>query len=78
MSAVMNEMCVMDETGDTKTIWNPENVDEVQAARDTFDLLKRKNYLAYSVKNDGEKGNIIRKFDPELGKIIMVPPVIGG
>lgn len=78
MSAVMNEMSVMDETGDTKTIWNPENVDEVQAARDTFDLLKRKNYLAYSVKNDGEKGNIIRKFDPELGKIIMVPPVIGG
>jgi hypothetical protein len=74
----MNELCVMDTTGDSKTIWNPANADEVSAARATFDALKKKRYLAYSVKPDGEKGELIDAFDPAAGKIIMSPMMAGG
>ena len=72
------ELCVIDKTGDTKTIWDPDNQDEVDVARATFDALKKKKYIAYSVSSNGKKNEIIHRFDPELGKIIMIPPVVGG
>jgi hypothetical protein len=74
----MAELCVMDMTGDSKTIWDPSNADEVAAARATFDTLKKKRYLAYKVKADGEKGELISDFDPTAGKIIMSPMMAGG
>ncbi len=73
-----NEMCVMDRTGDTKTLWNPDNADEVEAAEATFKKLKAKGYLAYSVSKDGEKNEALAAFDKSLGKIILSPPVRGG
>lgn len=72
------EMCVMDQTGDTKTIFDPNNSDEVEAARDTFNKLRKKGYLAYRVKGDGEKGEAITEFDATAGKIILTPPMKGG
>lgn len=80
MNASLKEMelRVIDHTGDSKTIWNPDNQDEVDAAKATFDALKKKNYIAYTVKANGKKNEIIHSFDPELGKIIMVPPMVGG
>lgn len=75
---VEHELSVIDASGDTKYIWDVENDDEVDAARDTFNQLKDKNYLAYTVAANGKKGELINRFDPELGKIIMIPPVVGG
>lgn len=72
------ELCVMDRTGDTKMIWNPNNTDEVEAAQATFDRLKKKGYLAYKVTAGGEKGEVITRFDASAEKIIMAPPVVGG
>lgn len=72
------ELIVMDQTGDTRSIWNPDNEDEVAAARVQYDKLKRKGYLAYTVKADGGQGEVIRDFDPTAGKIIMTPPLQGG
>jgi hypothetical protein len=43
-----------------------------------FDTLKEKRYLAYTVSEDGTKGEVIREFDPEAGAIIMAPQVVGG
>lgn len=75
----MGTMAVMGRRGDTKTIWNPENTDEVAAAKATFDeLVGKKKYLAWSVKGDGDKGEQIRTFDPKAGKIILAPPMQGG
>lgn len=74
----MAELAVMDYTGDTKLIWDADNEVEVKAARELFDKLKKENYLAYSVRRNGKQDELIRKFDPDLEKIIMVPPVIGG
>lgn len=73
------EMAVMNETGDTKTIWDSSNADEVEAARTQFDFfVKKKKYAAFTVGADGEKSAQIREFDPNLGKIIFVKPVVGG
>ncbi len=69
---------VMDKTGDTKTIWDPRNPDEVEAAEDQFKKLKGKGYLIYRVEGDGSKGTAMTKFDPKAEKMIAVPPVTGG
>ena len=73
------EMIVMDYTGDTKVIWDASKPDEVENARRTFNDLKKKGYLAYSVK--GEKGDPDKQlfsFEPALERIIMSAPLQGG
>ena len=74
----MGELSVMDTTGDTKLIWNASNQAEVDAAKEMFKTLRKKKYIAYSVSDDGKKDEIIHEFDPNLEKIIMIPPIVGG
>lgn len=74
----MSEMTVIDKTGDTKTVWDPANEDEVAVARASFNSLRNKGYLAYRVKEKGAKGSAITEFDPEAGSIILSPPMAGG
>ena len=72
-------MSVLTGAGDTKLMWDSENRDEVQAARDHFDDLLKKRYLAFKAEGrEGTRGEQIRKFDPDLERIIMVPPSVGG
>ena len=71
-------MRVIDETGDSKLIWDSANEAEVEAARKLFNELKGKRYKAFSVKKDGEPGSVITSFDPNAEKIIMQPPMAGG
>lgn len=77
-AATGGEMCVLDETGDTKLIWNPGNEDEVDAAKTMFSKLTKKGYIAYKVTRGGDKGEVIKEFDATAEKIILAPPVIGG
>lgn len=72
------QLCVLDHTGDTKIIWDRHNEDEVAAARRTFDDLKKKGFLSYSVSKDGSRGEVIREFDPDAEKIILSAPMQGG
>lgn len=71
-------MAVLNQTGDVKTVWDSENEDEVSAARKQFDDLRKKGFLAYRVKRNGTKGEVIRTFDPEAESIILAPPMVGG
>lgn len=71
-------MHVMDSTGDTKVLWSVDSPDEVKAARDTFNSLKKKGFLSYTVNEDGSKGEVIHKFDKMAGRIIMAPQLVGG
>lgn len=73
-----HEMAVMDISGDLKIIWSEDNEDEVEAAREQFDKLKKKGFAAFSVKKGGEKGEIVTKFDASIEKLIMVPGLAGG
>lgn len=71
-------LAVMNDTGDTKTIWDRNNADEVEAARAQFDFFKKKGYMAYKIVVEGTKGEIISKFDPSAERIIFAPPMGGG
>lgn len=74
----MSEMRILDATGDTKIIWDKNNRDEVDNARDTYKKMKDKGYMAYSVKEDGEKKKVVYEFDPDAEKLILTPPLRGG
>lgn len=72
------EIATMGLEGDVKTVWNPRNTDEVEAARAQFRAMRAKRYLAFRCNQDGTQGEQISDFDPEAGKIILVPPMAGG
>ena len=72
------EMAIIDHTGDTKLIWDPDNNAEVEAAREMFNSLRKKGHVAYKVDRKGDKGEIITEFDKDAEKIILAPPVRGG
>ncbi len=74
----MGELRVMGMEGDSKFMWDPEKEEEVKAAKEQFNNLKKKGYVAFNVKKDGEKGSVIEDFDPDAGKIIMAPKMKGG
>lgn len=71
-------MAIMDHTGDTKIMWDMSKKAEVKHAEDTFKKLKKKGYIAYSVKKNGDPGDVLHSFDPKIEKMIMSPPVVGG
>ncbi len=73
-----NEMSVIDATGDTKVIWSSDNDAEVEAARATFNALRKKGHIAYAVKKGGDQGEVVSEFDPDAAKLILAPPMKGG
>jgi len=74
----MPEMMILDQTGDTKTVWDANNPDEVEVARTQFNALKKKGYLAYAVKKGGERGARMDTFDPAAESMILAPAMAGG
>ena len=67
------------ETGDTKVIWDASNADEVSAARDTYNKLKKKGFYAYKATGkEGVTGELIREFDPSIERMIMTQEQVGG
>lgn len=69
----------LDNTGDTRLMWSRDNQPEVDAARDLFKTLKKKQYTAYRAEGkEGSRGEVIHEFDPEAERIIMVPRQVGG
>lgn len=75
----MSTMAIMDpQAGDTRIIWDPTNDDEVASARRTFDELRAKGFIAYSVSESGKTDAVIRTFEPTAAKIILRPPMVGG
>jgi hypothetical protein len=74
----MGEMRVMDILeGDIKIIWDSENDDEIDAAREQFNKLTKKGFIAYSVKKGGAAGERVKEFDPDIEKLILAPTVKG-
>lgn len=69
---------VLDGSGDSRFMWSKDNPDEISAAKKTFKRLKEKGYLAYTVRANGDKGEVIQEFDPTAEKIIMAPQLVGG
>jgi len=64
--------------GDLKVIWDPKKRDEVDAAREQFEKLVKKGYLAFKVKSGGGKGAKVAEFDEDAEMLIMSPALQGG
>lgn len=72
-------LCEMNESGDTRILWDEDNEDEVAVAKRAFDdLVGKKKFAAFHVKKNGEQGERMREFDPSAEKIIIVKPLAGG
>jgi hypothetical protein len=71
-------MSIMNADGDLKVVWNSDNQPEIDAARNQFNELKKKGYLAYRTDKKGEKAQIITEFDPTAEAVILSPPMRGG
>ncbi len=74
----MHELAELNATGDTKTLWNPDNATEVEIAENAFDEFKRKGFSIFRVDTEGGKGSLMTKFDAEAAKMIAVPRIVGG
>jgi hypothetical protein len=71
-------MRVLCDEGDQKVVWDPDNEDQTEVAKMTFDKLKEKKYTAWLVDKKGEAKKEIKKFNPKTGSLIMIPAVAGG
>lgn len=72
-------MAVLNRTGDTKVIWDPDVPHEVANARRTFDEMTReKGYSAFSVNRKGDKDKKVTSFDPDAEALILAPALVGG
>jgi len=71
-------MVILDQSGDTKHIWDRNNEAEVEEARSLFDRMKARGMVAWSVTRKGDKDQRITDFDPQAEKIIFAPALQGG
>jgi hypothetical protein len=70
----------LDKSGDVRHMWDRNNADEVEAARNLFnDLTGDGGHIAYkAVGKKGRQGEVIRTFDPGAERIILVKQLVGG
>lgn len=82
-----HRMEVMNAKGDTQITWDPENEESVNFARGEYNRLTREGYRPFNTDVLAEgpagvverKGNqLMREFDPAVGRILMVPHMQGG
>lgn len=75
---------VMDSSGHTSVTWDPANPESVADARREFERLVRDGYQAYRMASVGEHAVVettderITEFDPEAGRILLIPHRVGG
>lgn len=76
----MGTLTWLSREGDETLEWDPADEKDVSKARQKFEDLKKKGYLAYTqvTKTVKEKGEVIQDFNPDLGAIIMRPQMSGG
>ena len=76
---------VLDDSGDSRLVWNRKMIDEVKEAKRRFLDYIAKGYKAYVTRMDGSKGSRIDSFDDlmeeivlEKGEGLMVPRTAAG
>lgn len=70
-------LAILDQTGDTKVMWEVEDDTSVVAAAEAFVAKVEAGYTAYALK-DGVEPEVIKSFDKTAEKIILTPAFEGG
>jgi hypothetical protein len=74
----IGKMSVMDGSGHTELKWNMDRLEDIAAAKGTFDDLVGKGYSAFGSSSKTEPKHAIRDFDPTMAELVMVPRIVGG
>ena len=72
----MNELIIMDSTGDSRVVLSDET--KVAEAMTKFAEMMGKGYIAAQYTGNGDEKFLTRTFDPTAPKIVMYPQLIGG
>jgi hypothetical protein len=67
----------MNSSGDKEATWDPENPDEVAAAKAIFDAARKRGYMVYA-QPAGESGTALWQFDPNVETMVAVPAIVAG
>lgn len=76
--ALVGEMSIMDRSGHKQLNWNLDRLEEVAAAKETFDALIKEGYSAFASTTTAEPKHTIKEFDPTMKDVVMVPRTVGG
>ena len=74
---LLNEFKLLDANGHSTTAWDPENGEELERARRTYEGLLRRGYRAFAIEKHGE-ARALERFDPNETETLFVPPIQGG
>jgi hypothetical protein len=77
---LVHELRIMGRSGDEKLTWDSDDKSQVGKARLAFNEYKNKGYKMYKTETIGGKkvGEPIDEFDPNIERMIAVPPMQGG
>lgn len=76
--SLLGEMSIMDGSGHKQVTWDMDRLNEIAAAKETFDSLVKNGYSAFASKQKMEPKHRISEFDPTMGELVMVPRTVGG
>ena len=74
----MTLQIVMDRSGDTRHEFDTTDAEAVARAEDRFRELTSKGFRAVALGKDGERGELVRKFDPAVERTLFIPQLQGG
>jgi hypothetical protein len=78
LASQVGEMNVMDSSGHKQLKWDRDRPDEIAAMTQLFDRLVGQGYSGFASKKKMEAKHAIRKFDPTMEELVMVPKIVGG
>ncbi len=76
--SLIGEMSIMDRSGHKSLKWDMDKLDEIAAAKETFDSLIKEGYSAFGGQTKTEPKHTIKEFDPTMEEVVMVPRTVGG
>ncbi len=75
----MSVQIVMDGSGDTRHEFDASDAESVARAEERFQALMKKGFRAVALgKNNGDTGELIGKFDPNVEQTLFIPQLKGG
>ncbi len=74
----MGLQIVMDRNGDTRHEFDAQDPVALAEAERRFEQLLKRGYRAVALDGEGDRGQLIRTFDPKRQKTLFIPQLVSG
>lgn len=74
----MHVQIVMNNSGDTRHVFDHSAPADVESARARFRELTEKGYSAVGFHAGNENGKLLREFDADVQRTVFIPQLRGG